>query len=173
MFCILDLILGNFNPDIFKNIGDLSEHRIDALEPVREKIMDPILRRTAISEVEDPDVVIHLTDALDPAFSLFKSCRVPGKVEINKSPGALEIEPLACGIGADEKADLAMIVFMPLFRVPAETDPAGDAGGCAFPLYFSMSLLQINDAEIQPYSFAKSFTDVYESMFSVYGNNPM
>jgi len=26
---------------------------------------------------------------------------------------------------------LAMIVFMPLFRVPAETDPAGDAGGCA------------------------------------------
>ena len=25
---------------------------------------------------------------------------------------------------------LAMIVFMPLFRVPAETDPAGDTGGC-------------------------------------------
>ena len=25
---------------------------------------------------------------------------------------------------------LAMIVFVPLFRVPAETDPAGDAGGC-------------------------------------------
>ena len=26
---------------------------------------------------------------------------------------------------------LSMIVFMPLFRVPAETDPAGDAGGCS------------------------------------------
>jgi len=26
---------------------------------------------------------------------------------------------------------LAMIVFMPLFRVPAETDSMGDAGGCA------------------------------------------
>ena len=25
---------------------------------------------------------------------------------------------------------LAMIVFMPLFRVPAETDSMGDAGGC-------------------------------------------
>ena len=25
----------------------------------------------------------------------------------------------------------AMIVFMPLFRVPAETDPAGDASGCS------------------------------------------
>ena len=26
---------------------------------------------------------------------------------------------------------LAMVVFMPLFRVPAETDSMGDAGGCA------------------------------------------
>ena len=26
---------------------------------------------------------------------------------------------------------LAMIVFVPLFRLPAETDPAGNAGGCA------------------------------------------
>ena len=26
---------------------------------------------------------------------------------------------------------LAMIVFVPLFRLPAETDPAGDAGGCS------------------------------------------
>ena len=25
---------------------------------------------------------------------------------------------------------VAMIVFMPLFRVPAETDPVGDEGGC-------------------------------------------
>jgi len=25
---------------------------------------------------------------------------------------------------------VAMILFMPLFRLPAETDPAGDAGGC-------------------------------------------
>ena len=25
---------------------------------------------------------------------------------------------------------LEMSVFMPLFRVPAETDPAGDASGC-------------------------------------------
>lgn len=59
--------------------------------------MDPILHRTAISDVEDPDVVIHLTDTLDPAISLFKSCRVPGKVAVDQGAGALEIESLAHG----------------------------------------------------------------------------
>ena len=71
--------------------------------------MHAVLHRVFVAHVVDPDLIIDLADALDPAFSLFKSGRIPGKVKVDQGPKSLEVQPLACSISTEQQPDLAFL----------------------------------------------------------------
>ena len=52
---------------------------------------------------------VVLADAVDPPEALFDAVGVPGKVVVDHQVGALEVDPLAGGVGGDENDDILVV----------------------------------------------------------------
>jgi hypothetical protein len=71
-----------------------TEQPMNRLQTVCQHLVDAVLYGITVSEIRDPDFGARLPDALDAAFALLKTGRVPGKVDVDERAQALEVQSL-------------------------------------------------------------------------------
>src|SRR5262245_44924092 len=63
----------DLDPQVFEDVGDLSEQVVDLLESGGEQMVGPVLDRVLVPHVVDVDRIVDLPDALDAPLALLEA----------------------------------------------------------------------------------------------------
>jgi len=83
----------------------LADDLFEPSDTVLQRPVDPGLHGVFVEIVADPDLAVHLADAVNAANALFDPHGVPGHVVVDEHAAGLQVQPLAGRLGAEQDLD--------------------------------------------------------------------
>src|ERR1700674_2286182 len=93
-------------------------------------------------QIHDADDGIPLPKPVDSAYPLLDPHRVPRQIVVHKCAAELEIEPLCCGVGAEQHVGLALSESL------LDIVPLDDAPGPVWIAYLAATTREPDHAEV-------------------------
>ncbi len=101
------IVQGNLHPYVFKRIWNLAEQTVNRFETICQNLVNAILDGVTVAKISDPDFTAGLPNPLDTALTLLEPSRVPGKVDIDERPEALQVQSLGGSVSAEQQHEVA------------------------------------------------------------------